>query len=294
MTSSARRPRISIVTPSYNQGAFLEATIRSVLSQDYPNVEHLVIDGGSTDESVSIIRRYADRLAYWVSEPDRGQSHAINKGFARSSGDLMVWLNSDDRLEPGALHAVAAEADRFKDAGAFVGEGQMVDTSGKVVYYRRPGELTFDGFARWLDGGDFMQPSCFFRREAWEAAGPLDEHIHIALDVDLWLRMVKIVKFRPINRLLSTSLAHEGAKTQRDRSAMIVDASIVIIRAGGQEAVRKRLVEAVSVAAASERRRLINRPLVRLTRRGFRYLARRAGILRTPDSPTRQPRSGAS
>jgi glycosyltransferase involved in cell wall biosynthesis len=271
-------PRISIVTPSYNQGAFLEGTIRSVLSQDYPNLEYLVIDGGSTDDSVSVIERYANRLAYWVSEPDRGQSHAINKGFARTSGDLLMWLNSDDRLEPGALRTVAEEVEQFKDAGAFVGEGRMVNTAGKVVYYRRPGELTFDGFCRWLEGGDFMQPSCFFRREAWEAAGPLDERLHISLDVDLWLRMVQVVKFHAINRLLSTSLAHEAAKTQRDRSAMIVEASIVIIRAGGQEAVRKLLVEAVTVAAAYERRRLANRPLVKFVRRGVRYLLRRAGI----------------
>jgi len=279
MTSPTKTlPRISVVTPSYNQGAFLEDTIRSVLSQDYPNLEHLVIDGGSTDDSVRVIERYADRLTYWVSEPDRGQSHAVNKGFARASGDLLMWLNSDDRLEPGALRTVAREAEQFKDVGAFVGEGQMVNTAGKVVYYRRPGELTFDGFCRWLDGGDFMQPSCFFRREAWEAAGPLDERLHISLDVDLWLRMVQAVKFRGINQLLSTSLAHEAAKTQRDRSAMIVEASIVIIRAGGQEAVRKRLVDAVTAAAEYERRRVANRPLVKFARRGFRYLLRRAGI----------------
>lgn len=270
-------PRISIVTPSYNQGAFLEATIRSVLSQDYPNVEYLVIDGNSTDDSVAVIERYADRLTYWVSEPDRGQSHAINKGFARTSGDILAWLNSDDQLEPGALRAVAEETLRFPDVGVFVGEGQMVNRAGRVVYYKRPGQLTFEEICCWLDGGDFMQPSCFFRRSAWEAAGPVDETIHIALDVDLWLRMARVAKFRAMDRLLSTSLAHENAKTQAYRNEMVVDAAIAIIRAGGQEAVRKRLVDAVTVASRHERRRLSNRPPIKLLRRGLRFLARTAG-----------------
>ena len=276
--AQAALPRISIVTPSYNQGAFLEATISSVLSQDYPNLEYLVIDGNSTDDSVAVIKRYADRLTYWVSEPDRGQSHAINKGFARTSGEILGWLNSDDQLEPGALQAVAEEALRFPDIGAFVGEGQIVNTAGKLLYYKRPGALTFEEMCRWLDGGDFMQPSCFFRRSAWEAAGPLDEAVHIALDLDLWLRMVRVVKFRGMTRLLSTSLAHANAKTQALRDDMVVDAAITIIRAGGHEAVRRRLRDAVAVAARHERRRIANWPAVAFVRRAVRFLARRSAV----------------
>src|SRR4051794_2419788 len=100
-------PRITIVTPSFNQGQYLEQTLRSVLDQGYPNLEHIVVDGGSTDESVEVIKRYADRLAWWVSEKDAGQSDAINKGFARATGDVYGYINSDDFLYPGALEAVA-------------------------------------------------------------------------------------------------------------------------------------------------------------------------------------------
>jgi len=96
-------PRISVITPSYNQGHFLDQTIRSVLDQNYPNLEYIIIDGGSTDQSVEIIKKYEDQLLYWVSEPDRGQSHALNKGFARATGDILCWINSDDCLEKGAL-----------------------------------------------------------------------------------------------------------------------------------------------------------------------------------------------
>ena len=278
-------PRISIVTPSYNQAAFLEATIQSVLSQDYPNLEYFLIDGNSTDDSVAVIRRYASRLTGWVSEPDRGQSDAINKGFARASGEILGWLNSDDRLEPGALRTVAEHALRYPEAGAFVGEGQIVDTKGKVTYYRKPVELTFEAMCRWLEGGDFLQPSCFFRRSAWEAAGPLDENIHIALDVDLWLRMVRAVKFQGIDRLLSTSLAHANAKTQALRNEMVVDAAIVIIRAGGSEAVRKQLVEAITLASRRcQRRMLISRLLWTVPRslRSFFRAARSAARREAP------------
>jgi glycosyltransferase involved in cell wall biosynthesis len=256
-------PKFTIVTPSYNQGRFLEKTILSVLNQDYPNLEYFVIDGGSSDETVSIIERYSRHIDYWVSEPDRGQSHAINKGFARATGELFGWLNSDDRLEAGALHIVAERAARCPDAGAFVGQGQMVDESEKLVYYKTPEDLSFAGFCRWTAGGDFMQPSCFFRRSAWEAAGPLDENIHIAMDLDLWLRMVQKVRFERLDVLLSTSLRHGRAKTTALRNEMLIDAAIVVIKAGGEEHIRPELVEMARAATAYRASRLRNRPFVR-------------------------------
>lgn len=234
-------PKISIVTPSFSQGEFLEKTITSVLDQGYAPIEYIVIDGGSTDGSVDIIRRYAERLTYWESEKDRGQSHAINKGFARATGDILAWLNSDDRLEPGALHTVAAAAAGHPDAGVFVGAGRKMYRDGRENYYKEPRDLSFAGLCRWMDGNNFMQPSCFFRKSVWDACGPLDETVHIALDVDLWLRMVKHTRFQRIDRLLSTATFHENAKTAALRHRMVVDCALVIFKNGGEADARRYL-----------------------------------------------------
>ncbi len=246
MAPQGRRcPSISIVTPSYNQGAFVEATIRSVLLQGYPNLEYVVVDGGSTDGSVDTIRKYEPWLSYWVSESDRGQAHAINKGFRKTSGELLGWLNSDDQLQPHALQWVAECSVNFPAAGVFVGQGRIIDIEGHIIYDKDPRALTFEQFCCWVAGGDFMQPSCFFRRSAWETSGPLDESLEYALDVDLWLRMIKIAEFHKIDKLLSIAVSHHGAKTTAFRNAAIVDAIIVILKAGGEKFVRGYLQQAL-------------------------------------------------
>ena len=261
-------PKISVVTPSYNQGAFLEDTIRSVIKQEYPDFEYIVIDGASSDASVDIIERYKADLAYWVSEEDRGQSHAINKGMVRASGDLLTWLNSDDMLEPGALMTVAKAHQQNPDAGAYVGHGTKVNVRGDVEYYKKPSDLSFDGICRWMDGTNFMQPSCFFTRAAWEAAGPLDEDIHIALDVDLWLRMAKQFDFVPVDALLSQARLHDDAKTTALKNQMVVDCALVIIRHGGEQHVRHHLESLAKRLGKLEDMRLRNR-LDRLYRAVF-------------------------
>lgn len=235
-------PCISIVTPSYNQGQFIEETIRSVLLQGYPNIEYIVIDGGSTDNSVEIIKKYESWITYWVSEPDRGQSHAINKGFSHATGDLLGWLNSDDHFMPGALKKFAEVTVQNPEAGAFVGIGQIIDPSGKVIYYKEPHlEITVESLYNWLYGYDFMQPSCLFTKFAWQQNGPLGEDIHIALDLDLWLKVAKNFKFVKIPELLSTSRSHGNAKTIAYRYFMIVDTAIVVMRHGGEFIARKYL-----------------------------------------------------
>ncbi|MBL1432905.1 MAG: hypothetical protein COC09_06605 [Gammaproteobacteria bacterium] len=236
-------PKISIVTPSYNQGEFIEKTIISVLSQGYPNLEYIVIDGGSNDNSVNVIKKHQKEINYWVSEKDNGQAGAINKGFDLASGTIYGWLNSDDQLEPGTLSLVAEEFAKYPQVDVLVGHGKKVNLSGETVYYKEPEELTFESFCNWMSGGNFMQPSCFFRRDAWEQAGPLDEAINIALDVDLWLKMAKKFQFQKIDKLLSTALVHEGAKTTAFVNRMKVDCALVVVKAGGEKYVRKHLDE---------------------------------------------------
>jgi glycosyltransferase involved in cell wall biosynthesis len=243
MADARARPRISVVTPSLNQGPFLERTIRSVLDQTYPNLEYIIIDGGSTDESVEIIKRHEGQLAYWVSEPDTGQSHAINKGLSRATGTILSWLNSDDYYLPGTLETIAEMALAHPEAGAYVGAGDIVDASGRVIYHREPpSAISLDTLYEWRLGADFMQPACFFRDTAWRAVAPLDESIHIAFDVDLWMRMAKAGHaFVTIDRLLSQSLAHPGAKTTAYGNLAIVDFAIVAMRHGGERVARKHL-----------------------------------------------------
>lgn len=184
------QPLISVVTPSYNQAQFLEATLRSVLEQDYPRLEYIVCDGGSTDGSADLIRRYADqfpgRLAWWYSQRDRGQAHAINTGLARATGDILAWLNSDDVYLPGALSAVAEAFARHPAAGVIYGDLDLIDERGRVIGrhptrpYQQPEVLTQRAI--------IPQPAAFWRRAVSAAAGPLREDLHYAFDFDFWLR----------------------------------------------------------------------------------------------------------
>jgi glycosyltransferase involved in cell wall biosynthesis len=179
-------PRISIITPSYNQGSFIEETMRSILDQGYPNLEYIVIDGGSTDESVELIEQYADRLAYWVSEPDRGQSHAINKGAERATGEIMQWINSDDVLMPGALEKVAKQF--MQDPSTTLVAGKTLKFGDGKKEQLVPRAKHHQDFEEFLFQAWFMQPSCFFRGDVFKALMPLNEALHYTMDTDLFVR----------------------------------------------------------------------------------------------------------
>ncbi len=203
-------PRISIVTPSYNQGQFIEETIRSVLLQSYPALEYIIIDGGSTDNTVEIIEKYSDRLTYWVSEPDRGQSQAINKGFSHATGDIFGWLNSDDFLLPGALGHVARSFNAGCDAVS--GNCYYVDELGQRLRRSIPTEPTVEGFLqRYSNIVD--QPSTFWSRSIWEQCGPLSETLHYCMDYHFFLKVAAVAKWTLCPHDISAFRRHDLQKT---------------------------------------------------------------------------------
>jgi len=206
-------PRITVVTPSYNQGEFLEQTIRSVLLQGYPNLEYIVIDGGSSDGSVEILKKYSPHLAYWVSEPDRGQSHAINKGFQRSTGEIMCWLNSDDYYLPETLRIVGENLASNSGTSALVGHCVQVFHDGRPSLSH---EGKYENFQRLLEfwkGYQMHQPAIFWRREVFDKIGFLDENQHYIMDYDYWVRMARHFEFKNVDRELACFTYHENAKT---------------------------------------------------------------------------------
>jgi glycosyltransferase involved in cell wall biosynthesis len=204
-------PIVSIVTPSYNQARFLEATMRSVLEQDYPNVEYFVIDGGSTDGSVKIIEKYADQLAGWVSEPDRGQTDAINKGFARTTGDIMAWLNSDDTYEPGAISAAVAFLRNHPEVGMVYGDTNFIDAQGNIIGRFNAQQTSLKRLRR---GGVYIpQQAAFWRATLWDQVGPLDSSFYFAMDYDLWVRLAQVTEIRYTPKLWANFRLHGDAKT---------------------------------------------------------------------------------
>lgn len=211
MDNGCEWPKISIVTPSYNQGRFVEETIRSVLLQNYPNLEYIVVDGGSADESVEIIKKYEPWLAYWVSERDGGQSDAINKGFALATGDIGGWLNSDDLFNPGTLSVVASclEKDKLQ---WLIGAGQMMNEQGKNAKKIPSTMVSHKTFQTWLNNF-FAQPSTFWTMQLWSAVGGVDNNLHYTMDIDLWRKFYDIGEPKILSQNLSSLRAHGKAKT---------------------------------------------------------------------------------
>jgi glycosyltransferase involved in cell wall biosynthesis len=202
---------VSIITPSYNQARFLEATLRSVLDQDYPEIEYIVIDGGSKDGSVEILERYSDRLAYWASEVDRGQTDAINKGFAHAKGDILAWLNSDDILLPGAVREAVAFLTTHPETGMVYGDASFIDEHGNEIG-RFPARQT--DYRRLCQGYVHIpQQASFWRAELWRRVGPLDPSFYFAMDYDLWVRLARQAPLQYVPRLWASFRLHGDAKT---------------------------------------------------------------------------------
>ena len=204
-------PKITIVTPSYNQGQFLDDTIQSVLGQGYPNLEYIVMDGGSTDNSVEVIKKHEKHLAHWVSAKDGGQAAAINAGFARATGDILGWLNSDDMYLPGVLSFVAERLDTTQQQIIFgncihLTENEARSYGSNVARAHKAGALTRHDY--------IIQPSAFWTKNTWDIIGPLDESLHYSFDWDWFLRAKQAgVAFTVVDKYLSVYRLHEAHKT---------------------------------------------------------------------------------
>lgn len=223
-------PLVSVVTPSLNAAGFLEETIQSVLAQDYPRIEYLVIDGGSTDGTLAILERYQalyrGRLEF-VSAPDGGAADAINRGFRKSRGEILAWLGADDLYLPGAISAAVAALAEDPAAAAVYGEGQWIDSAGQVLgRYPTASPYSAAAFRRECS---ICQPACFLRREAVEAVGGLDASLHWAFDYDLWIRLSQRYSFRAIPQYLAQSRMHPANKSLGGKQRMFEE-SIQLLR----------------------------------------------------------------
>jgi glycosyltransferase involved in cell wall biosynthesis len=206
-------PLVSVITPSLNSAQFLEATIQSVLAQDYPGIEYLVIDGGSTDGTLDILRSHADRLTY-VSGRDDGAADAINKGFAKSQGEILAWLGADDTYLPGAVSKVVQAFAAHPDAAVVYGEGYWIGPRGEVLGRYPTAPYDPKMFTRECS---VCQPACFIRRDAMETVGMLNLELRASFDYDLWIRLAKQYQFVHLLEYLANSRMHPGNKTLGQR-----------------------------------------------------------------------------
>lgn len=209
-------PKITIITPSYNQGEFLEKTILSVLGQNYRELEYIIIDGGSTDNSVEIIKKYSSYLKYWISEKDKGQAHALNKGLRLASGDIIGWINSDDYYDKNVFQKVSQ---LYSDPGfdLLSGSCTMIDEKLKVIQRLETPTINFGTLLKyWKPHFCPPQPSIFFRKEVFQTLGFLDESLHFGMDYDYWIRAAQQFRFTVIPENLSYYMIHTNSKTGSD------------------------------------------------------------------------------
>jgi glycosyltransferase involved in cell wall biosynthesis len=206
-------PRISLVTPSRNQGRYIEATLLSVIHQGYPDLEYIVMDGASSDGTAEILKRYSSSLAYWESTPDRGQAHAINKGWQRAAGKYLWWLNADDLLTPGSLFTAAALLEGSPETDMVYGDTYLIDPDGEIVGDTRYEEFDFDRFL--LNRLDLPQAGALVRRSALDRVGFLNEDLHYLMDYDFWIRLALAGgRFARVSRPLALFRLHEEGKTE--------------------------------------------------------------------------------
>lgn len=234
-------PKISIVTPSFNQAKFIRATIDSVLSQHYPNLEYLVIDGGSTDGTVKILKNYGDRLK-WISEPDQGQSDAINKGLRIAKGQILAYLNSDDVLALGALRAVGTYFAAHPDCDWVTGDCNVIGVDGQVLLshswlirgYKRLLLKLYSPFTLRVVDNMLPQPSTFWSRRAYEQIGEFNKKYHYVMDYDYWLRLSRYYRPHDLGVVLSGFRAQPDSKSETSRDKLIAEGELALRASGAR------------------------------------------------------------
>ena len=204
-------PLVSILTPSFNQAPYLEETIQSVLLQDHPRLEYMIVDGGSDDGSIEVIKKYEHKLAWWVSEKDKGQTDAINKGFARASGEILAWINSDDTYEPGAVSAAVKYLQEHPNVGMVYGDCNFINEPGRVIGKFNSAQTNYlllrQGYAH------IPQQTMFFRADLWKQVGPLDPSFYFAMDYDLWTRIAARTEIKYVPQTWANFRLHTSGKT---------------------------------------------------------------------------------
>lgn len=221
--------KISVITPSYNQAVFIDATIRSVIEQDYENMEYIVVDGGSTDGSVDIIQSYSDKIDLIIVEPDKGQSDAINKGFRRATGDIICWVNSDDMLLPGALKKVGTYFNEHPGCRWLAGNCRFTDLFLNMHWHYKIKKLDPVDYLLFGEGNFLAQSSVFFEKKLWEEAGEINQNLHYAMDLDLWLRFLAIAPLHTLDEDLSINRQYPATKTNTGREKVIQEVATIVV-----------------------------------------------------------------
>lgn len=226
-------PKISVVTPSYNQGRFIEETIKSVLGQNYPNLEYIIIDGGSQDDTIEVINKYKDKISYFVSEKDEGQTHAISKGFEVASGDILCWINSDDRFLDGTFEKVARYFLANSQSHFVYGNCIWINEAGDTLYRRR--EMDFSDWL-WHFGYNYIpQPSAFWRSGLYYGLGGIDRSYSLAMDTELFSRMSEVVRIDHMDEFLSEFRVHAAQRSTVQRRRLEQEVLRIVSRHYGRE-----------------------------------------------------------
>jgi glycosyltransferase involved in cell wall biosynthesis len=263
---------ISIITPSYNQAAYVEETIRSVLDQDYTNLEYIIMDGGSTDGTVDILRRIHDPRMTWISEADRGQSDAINKGMRRANGDILAWLNSDDAYLPGTLRTIAAHFEAHADSHFVYGDAIAIDERGREYGIRtHVRQVNADLLINQCDY--IVQPAAFWRSSLWRTMGELDESLRYSMDYEYWMRVSKRYPLDYLPIAFARERLYANAKTFKGAIPRLEEIAAVARRHGGDGLPRAYVAEAAAAYAQRGVGELLHGQITR-ARKDFRRAAK--------------------